>query len=543
MNPIPTANAAFMATQYYKSGDPMYDIPLTILITIVMGLLGTLISDFTQIVGTKISTLWKYFKTKFNDIIFGKQNTIIIEHIINNQSPDINNKLLIDAIRYNFSKGRKYQLDNKEIKNISMNEHNRESDRVFLKKIDETYTEDGITVIFDNKTMKVTTTDTATKPNQGSVTVTANAASQMDDVPYKEVITLTSYKSISEIEKFIKNKRQIYIDTFCFKDIKIGIYPVFNYGKNTNSSLLTYHKVGLDSNKTFDNWFHPDKQKILKTIDNFQKKTGPFSLKSCQNKLGILLYGLPGCGKTSFIKALAAKLDRSIFPISLDKLGSSLQLRDLFYNNHVSVYKPSKYDWEYVPLNKRIIVFEDIDTAGPIVMDRNKLKSMIEDRNKNNLATRYSFIGKIVEDLDIDGKKPTDDAPIDDMAFSNAARHSSGITLGDLLNLFDGLCELKDLVYVMTTNHIEYLDDALIRPGRITLKLEMTKMITEQIIEMLSYYYLDNNIYQRNISKDELITKINEIAIRLNNSIEASKLEQYCNNNSFEELYELIMTG
>lgn len=62
-----------MATQYYKSGDPMYDIPLTILITIVMGLLGTLISDFTQIVGTKISTLWKYFKTKFNDIIFGNK--------------------------------------------------------------------------------------------------------------------------------------------------------------------------------------------------------------------------------------------------------------------------------------------------------------------------------------------------------------------------------------------------------------------------------------------------------------------------------------
>jgi hypothetical protein len=529
-NGIQTGNAAFVAAQYYKTGDPMYDIPLTILITIVMGFLGTMITDFTTLVTSKIGSIWNYSRSKVRDLIYGKLNYVVVEHMVNNSVPSINNKLIIDAVRYNFLRGRRYQIENKEVKNRFMNEHNRESDRVLVKKIDETFREDGIIVTFECKTTVTNgNNEVQTKKNGGQST-----PPQGDEIPYKEILTLSSYKSVDEIEKFIQAKKKIYIDKFCFKDVEIGVYPVFNYGTATN--VLTFHKVPYESQKTFDSWFHQDKKKVLKIIDNFQHKTGQYSLRSCQNKLGILLYGLPGCGKTSFIKALATKLDRSIFPVSLDKLKSGIQLQDLFYNDYTYVYKNGAYVWDYIPLNKRIIVFEDIDTAGSIVMDRNKLKGLIEDDSKHSMINRYSFLGKMVKTLD--GKKSDgDDKPINDIDFHDAVKHSSGITLGDLLNIFDGICEVNNLVYVITTNYVEYLDEALIRPGRITFKLEMSKMRTSEIIEMLTYYYINNAIYDLGMPKEVAIDKITEIASRLNGEIEPSKLEELCNNNPLDELY------
>ncbi|KAL5360779.1 mitochondrial chaperone bcs1 [Aspergillus floccosus] len=48
----------------------------------------------------------------------------------------------------------------------------------------------------------------------------------------------------------------------------------------------------------------------------------------------------------------------------------------------------------------------------------------------------------------------------------------SGISLSSLLNIIDGVAAQEGRVLVMTTNHHEYLDPALIRPGRVDYRLE-----------------------------------------------------------------------
>ena len=43
--------------------------------------------------------------------------------------------------------------------------------------------------------------------------------------------------------------------------------------------------------------------------------------------------------------------------------------------------------------------------------------------------------------------------------------------LSDLLEAFDGVLEMKGRMLIMTTNHVEKLDPALIRPGRVDSSL------------------------------------------------------------------------
>jgi mitochondrial chaperone BCS1 len=46
-------------------------------------------------------------------------------------------------------------------------------------------------------------------------------------------------------------------------------------------------------------------------------------------------------------------------------------------------------------------------------------------------------------------------------------QHSSDVTFSGLLNVLDGVAASEERLIFMTTNHIERLDPALIRPGRV----------------------------------------------------------------------------
>jgi mitochondrial chaperone BCS1 len=60
-----------------------------------------------------------------------------------------------------------------------------------------------------------------------------------------------------------------------------------------------------------------------------------------------------------------------------------------------------------------------------------------------------------------------------------------GVTLSELLNVLDGVHAPENVVYVMTTNNVEALDPALLRPGRIDYRLFMGQASEAQRIELL----------------------------------------------------------
>jgi chaperone BCS1 len=60
----------------------------------------------------------------------------------------------------------------------------------------------------------------------------------------------------------------------------------------------------------------------------------------------------------------------------------------------------------------------------------------------------------------------------------------SRISLYALLNVIDGLVSQEGRILIMTTNHAERLDDALIRPGRVDMRIKF-ELASSLMIESL----------------------------------------------------------
>ena len=63
------------------------------------------------------------------------------------------------------------------------------------------------------------------------------------------------------------------------------------------------------------------------------------------------------------------------------------------------------------------------------------------------------------------------------------------LSLSDLLEAFDGVLEMKGRMMVITTNHLEKLDPALIRPGRVDTMLEFKKSKKETVREIFEHFF------------------------------------------------------
>merc|ERR1711998_493758 len=124
----------------------------------------------------------------------------------------------------------------------------------------------------------------------------------------------------------------------------------------------------LSDAKQFSSLFFPEKHDLLELLGSFSQKTGKYAIAGYSHKLGLLLHGPPGTGKTSLIKALAQYTDRSIINIPLAQIKSTQQLMDLMYVLKLrveNVEHPLSLTFKDV-----IFVIEDIDAASKIVLRR-----------------------------------------------------------------------------------------------------------------------------------------------------------------------------
>ena len=297
-------------------------------------------------------------------------------------------------------------------------------------------------------------------------------------------ITIFSYKSnLNTIKNYVDNLTNKYLAFIeNSRKNKLFIYTLIK-AKYEKKSFELWNEIQFLSTRSFSNIFFKEKNDIIKKIDFFLHNKQWFYDKGIPYSLGIGTYGPPGTGKTSIIKSIANYTNRNIIVISLKMIKTKLQLNNIFFEEFYN-----ENNKNVIGFDKKIIVFEDIDCIGDIVLDRN-FKSDKGDKNVINDDFNEKISKKIDEKIN---------------ETISVFNENELITLDDILNLWDGIRETSGRIMIISSNYYHKLDSALVRPGRIDITLELSYVSHQTIKEMYKHFFeeeIDDNILQ-NIKED-----------------------------------------
>lgn len=172
------------------------------------------------------------------------------------------------------------------------------------------------------------------------------------------------------------------------------------------------------------------KERIVGDVKDFLASGSWYQDRGIPYRRGYLLYGPPGTGKSSFIQALAGELDYDIAILNLSERG----LVDDRLSYLLTVIPP-----------RTLVLLEDVDAA---------------------------FGNRRVQS-DEDGYR------------------GANVTFSGLLNALDGVASAEERIIFLTTNHVDRLDEALVRPGRVDMTVRLGEATGYQVSKLWERFYGD----------------------------------------------------
>ncbi|KAJ8518241.1 hypothetical protein ONZ45_g4659 [Pleurotus djamor] len=255
------------------------------------------------------------------------------------------------------------------------------------------------------------------------------------DIPEVASLHLTIYSyDMSVLKSLIDEARQRYIE------VSKPNVIIHSSDSIRSGGPFTWNKAKSKVRRPLSSVILPqgELQSLLSDAQDFLNSDDWYVEAGIPYRRGYLLYGPPGTGKSSTIYALAGELGLEIYTISLaTDFVDDLTLQDAV----ASVPKRS------------ILLIEDIDCAFP---------SREEEEEEELRQSRDPFC-----------------AP--PSPWGGPMRRGSAVTMSGLLNILDGVDSEEGKFFIATTNYVDRLDPALIRPGRIDKKIRYSLADSQQI--------------------------------------------------------------
>lgn len=192
------------------------------------------------------------------------------------------------------------------------------------------------------------------------------------------------------------------------------------------------------------------KERIVDDVQDFLNTGQWYHDRGIPYRRGYLLYGPPGTGKSSFIQALAGELDYDIAILNLSERG----LTDDRLNHLLTI----------VP-NRTLVLLEDVDAA---------------------------FANRRVQ-TDSDGYR------------------GANVTFSGLLNALDGVASAEERVLFLTTNHVDRLDPALVRPGRVDMTVRLGALTRYQVGCLWDRFY--GELDPTGAYRQTFLTRLQELGV------------------------------
>lgn len=294
-----------------------------------------------------------------------------------------------------------------------------------------------------------------------------NSSKTKDEVSKSDTTSIRIYSYVYTLDVIEKYIDELVEEYRCKLDKEEeGKRYIFTYTGEDDCKEPHFTKKNFETTKSFDNIFFDEKESIVGSIQFFRDNKEWYFKKGVPYTQGYLLHGKPGCGKSSFICALAKELDYHILivPFNRVKTCSSLQ----------KIWDCEEFCYTKANITNTVICFEDFDcTSSSVMLKRDDNVTPIE---KDQPIDSNIILASAIKDESKEMMrllKESDDA----------------LNLSFVLNLFQGINDYPGRVLTITTNHVDKLDPALIRPGRIDINIEMKPCSRKSIKEMYEHFY------------------------------------------------------
>lgn len=270
-----------------------------------------------------------------------------------------------------------------------------------------------------------------------------------------ELDVFSTKLTVTEIKDWIED---IYLADKRKREAKYEQPHLFTVRWDSGRNCVATSAKKFKSNARFNNSWSPHQKNLIKKLDFFMKNEDYYAEKGWPYTLGIAFVGKPGGGKTRTLKQIINHTGRH---------GVIVEISDDFKFSELESIMHGHIDTDIIFDPKDIIIiFEDVDTATSIIADRKK----IQDKNIAPPVQQSTTTNTVIK-VDLPPKK-------------DGEQH-----LGKLLNIIDGVCERHGGMLFLTSNYPDKIDEALLRPGRIDIKIEVENLSKKELLQFCKHFW------------------------------------------------------